>query len=152
MSDLNILGLQGRLVRDATMKESANGIKICEFSIAANYSYRNESGEFEERADFFPLAIFGTYAEKMLPHLKKGQRVIIEGGIHQNRWTTAEGKNRSATVIQVKRLHLIFDKKTSDEVFEPNQESSGENFDFTEEQLADMYTESTEAQAGDALF
>ena len=155
MSDLNNLAVQGRVVRDATMKETANGTKICEFSIASNYSLRTESGEFVELADFFPLAIFGTYAEKMLPHLKKGQRVIIEGGVRQNRWTTAEGKNRSTTVIAVRKLHLIFDKKTSDNdgIVQGQEESGGsESFEFTEEQLADMYTESTESQAGDALF
>lgn len=152
MSELNNLVLQGRVVRDATMKENASGTKICEFSIAHNYSFKTELGEFVERADFFPLAIFGTFAEKMLPHLKKGQRVIIEAGIHQNRWTSAEGKNRSTTVIQVRKLHLIFDKKSSDDEFVQNQESSGENFEFTEEQIADMYTESTENLAGDALF
>lgn len=152
MSDLNSLCLMGRVTRDAEMKVTAGGTKICEFSIASNHSVKTDSGEYEERGDFFPLAIFGTFAEKMLPHLKKGQRVIIEGGVRQNRWTTAEGKNRSATVIRVQKLHLIFDKRNSDGFAQNQEAADGENFEFTEEQLADMYAESTETQAGDALY
>lgn len=158
MSDLNSVNVFGRLVRDATMKVSASGKKVVEFSIATNITYRNENGEFVQKGNFFPLAIYDTYAEKMLPYLKKGQKVVIEGYLKQNRWVTNEGKNRSATAIGVRQIHLIFDakKNTENQVnadsaqnasVPENTASESESFDFSDEQLHGMYE--SEPESGD---
>ncbi len=148
MSDLNDVKIFGRIVRDAMMKETATGIKILEFSIANNQTYKDEKGEYVQTAHFFPLAIYGTYAEKMLPHLKRGQRVIIEGWLKQNRWINSDGKSRSVTAIGVRKIHIVWDSKKNENseqtaIAEAQQVSNvNEEFqtlDFSEQQLADMY-------------
>ncbi|MBQ8678320.1 MAG: single-stranded DNA-binding protein [Treponema sp.] len=143
MSDLNSVQIFGRVVRDATMKETSGGTKITEFSIATNITCKDEKEGFVQKGNFFPLAIYGSYAEKMLPHLKKGQRVIIEGYLKQNRWVTGEGKHRSATEIGVRNIHLIFDaKKTDLEKSEPAAESGAateeQSFEPTQQQMQEM--------------
>lgn len=146
MSDLNDVKVFGRVVRDAVMKETAGGMKVAEFDIATNITYRDENGEFVQKGNFFPLSIFGSYAEKMLSHLRKGRRLIVEGYLKQNRWTTSDGKNRSATTIGVRKIHLIFDGKKPDAAQNENQNQSenfadedSQAFDFTGEQLESMY-------------
>ncbi|MBQ9622562.1 MAG: single-stranded DNA-binding protein [Treponema sp.] len=155
MLELNTLQVYGRIVRDATMKKNANGMSITEFSLANNQAYRDEKGEIVQTAHFFPLAIYGTYAEKMLPHLKKGQRVIIEGWVKQNRWATKEGEKRSATAIGVRRIHLIFDSKkhaetpqnTAQNAPAPEITADDEPNAFDEEQIQGIYE--SEPESGD---
>lgn len=137
MSDLNDVKIFGRVVRDAMMKETSTGTKICEFSIANNQTYKDEKGEYAQIAHFFPLTIYGTYAEKMLPHLKKGQRVIIEGWLKQNRWVNSDGKSRSTTAIGVRKIHIIWDSKKNgaENTFGEEQES----LEFSEQQMSEMF-------------
>lgn len=143
MSDLNSVQICGRIVRDAVMKETAGGTRVAEFSIATNITYRDGDGEFVQKGHFFPLALYGQYAGKMLPHLKKGQRVIIEGYLRQNRWTTGDGRNRSETAVGVRTVHLIFDGKKGrgegNEAGNPAESSTAQDSPAVEGQMQGMY-------------
>lgn len=137
MSDLNDTKLFGRVVKDAVLKTTANGLKIANFTIAVNRTYKDETGNTVSRGYFFPLAIFDTYAEKMCPYLRKGQRLIVEGYLKQDRWTTKDGFRRSATIIGVSQIHLIFDKKqdAADSSALPADMESA----LTQEMIQDLY-------------
>ncbi len=106
MSDFNSCNFFGHIVRDAEMKTKQNGIKVSEFTVANNLSKKNVDGTFDNEASFFNLAIFGEYAEKMLPYLKKGQKVIIEGRLRQTRWEE-NGEKKSRLSVSVKKIQLI---------------------------------------------
>lgn len=143
MSDLNTVNIMGRVVRDAEMRQTVGGTKVAVFSIATNITCKDGNGGFAQKGHFFPLAIYGSYAEKMLPNLRKGQRLIVEGYLKQNRWTAGDGKSRSATEIGVRQIHLIFDaKKTDSEKSESATESGAvteeQPFEPTKEQMQEM--------------
>ncbi len=112
--ELNDVKLFGRVVRDAQMKVMSNGMKIATFSIATNRSYKNEQGEFVQVGNFFPLSVYNQYAEKVLPYLTKGRKVIIDGFLKQDRWEK-DGVKKSATAVGVRNIQLIFDAKESAE-------------------------------------
>lgn len=112
--ELNDVKLFGRIVRDAQMKVMSNGMKIATFSIATNRSYKNEQGEFIQVGNFFPLSVYNQYAEKVLPYLTKGRKVIIDGFLKQDRWEK-DGVKKSATAVGVRNIQLIFDAKESAE-------------------------------------
>ena len=112
--ELNDVKLFGRVVRDAQMKILSNGMKIATFSIATNRSCKNEKGEFIQVGNFFPLSVYNQYAEKVLPYLTKGRKVIIDGFLKQDRWEK-DGVKKSATAVGVRNIQLIFDAKDSAE-------------------------------------
>lgn len=143
MSDLNSLQLSGRIVRDAEISETSGGTKVLRFSIAVNRSKKDENGNYVDAENFFPLALFGEYAEKMQPYLKKGQKLIVEGFLIQNRWTTEDGKARSATEIGVSRLHMIFDSKKAKAEKQAEQAANVQDFEPTEKQMQEMYSAET---------
>ena len=65
MSELNKVQLFGRVVKDAELKKAGNNVSVAQFSVANNHSYKNkENGEWVNEVDFFPIAIYGAYAEK----------------------------------------------------------------------------------------
>ncbi len=121
--ELNDVKLFGRVVRDAEMKVMADGMKIATFSIATNRSYKNEKGEFVQVGNFFPLSVYNSYAEKVLPYLTKGRKVIIDGYLKQDKWEK-DGVKKSATAIGVRNIQLIFDAK---EQAEKNSPQNSEN-------------------------
>lgn len=144
MSDLNSLQLCGRVVRDSEIRTTAGGTKVLGFSVAVNRSRKDGNGNYVDTGNFFPLALFGDYAEKMQPYLKKGQRIIVEGFLFQNKWTTEDGKTRSSTEIGVNRLHLIFDsKKPKDESSKAEAAANPQDFEPTEKQMQEIYSQET---------
>jgi single-strand DNA-binding protein len=114
MSDLNVLGLVGRVSQDGIIATSASGLPYCHFSIAVNRSHKKEDGTWEEAGHFFPLALFGPRAEALAKYLVKGQIVSINGHLAQDRYEV-NGKTTSRTVIEIDDLRLVGAKKEKDE-------------------------------------
>ena len=106
MADANYLILEGRLVKDAELSVSdKNGTKVTRFSIATNGFRKGADGGYEDKVDFFPLAIFGTYAEKITPYLTKGRKITILGSVSQDTYEK-DGTKHSSTVIKVREINL----------------------------------------------
>ena len=147
MSDLNALYLYGRVVKDAELKKTSSGVSVAVFTIASNRTYKDGNGEFEEKGNFFPLAVFGNYAEKTVSLLKKGLRVTVEGYLKQDKWEK-DGEKRSSIAIGVKKLHLLFDKKPEENAKQSSEsqlaDEPGETIEFADEQLAEMYPSESE--------
>ena len=153
MSDLNDLHLFGRIVRDAELRHSEKNKSFALFSIAVNHSIKNEKDEWINEADFFTMAIYDSYAEKMALKLKKGQKVIISGFLKQNHWEK-DGEKRSEIGIGVKGIQLIYDSKKNDIQADsaPTQEEiESASYTFTEEQQAEMYASENEIMQGDVF-
>jgi|GEM_PF-471273 len=161
MSDLNTVQLFGRVAKDAELKKTESGLSVAVFSIATNRTVKNSDGTFSKRGEFYPLAIYGEYAEKTFVYLKKRQKLIVEGYLRQNRWEK-DGTKHISTTIGVRTLHLIWDSKkagTSENQASPKGDiSSGtenfdtDSFDLTEEELSEMYADENEAPAEEAIF
>ena len=121
MSDLNSLVIQGRIVRNATFRILDSEKKVADFSIATNRMRKTKSGAYAEEANFFHISTF-VNSDSFTQYLRKGQRIIIEGFLRQDRWEK-DGQKRSANNITVRKIHLIFDsKKTSEEETTPDEE------------------------------
>lgn len=112
MSNLNKVMVQGRVVRNAESTTSDSGLKVVKFSIATNRYKKNPDGTPGEEVFFFPLVVFGKYAENIESFLLKGQQVIVEGYLRQNRWEK-DGEKRTEIAIGVEKLHLVFGNKKS---------------------------------------
>lgn len=129
--ELNDVKLFGRVVKDAEFKTSPQGTKIATFSIA-NRKSKSKTEENTKAADFFPLVIYGEYAEKIYQYLKKGQKVIIDGFLKQNKWEK-DGVKKSQIMIVVKNLQLISDSQNHSSAANENKTAinieENENFE-----------------------
>lgn len=84
-----------------------NGTAKLEFSIAVNRSVK-KGDEWESVASFFDVVTFGKKAENIKTYISKGVKVVVSGGLRQDRWQGQDGKTRSKIYI------------TADEVVFPN--------------------------------
>jgi single-strand DNA-binding protein len=106
MSDLNIVGLVGRLSRDAVVRTSAKGEVFCNFNVAVNRRRKNEDGDWEDAPNFFTFALYGDRAARLAPFLVKGQAVSVQGHLKLDKWES-QGVPHSRLDVAVEDLQLI---------------------------------------------
>lgn len=113
MTDINSVTVVGRLTRDlngSDQREYAftpNGNARANVSIAVNRS-RKQGDQWVDEANFFNVTIWGKQAENLLPYLKKGKQIAVEGYLKQDRWQDkTTGQSRSNVTIVATNVQLL---------------------------------------------
>lgn len=122
MNPLNSILIEGNVVRDVVLDETAKGTKFCKFSIAANRYYKSETGTFETEVSFFDVETWGKLAELCSENCKKGRGVRIVGRLKQGRWTDNSGAKVSKIGIIAEHVEFkpVFkQEKSTKDVKEP---------------------------------
>ena len=99
---INQLVLEGRLTRDAELKYTPKGTSMLTFTIANNSGY----GDYEKTL-FLNCVIFGKRAEGLHQYLGKGQYVVIQGVLTQDKWQDRDGNNRVSFNCMINELSLV---------------------------------------------
>lgn len=72
--------LVGNVGQKPELKESKNGTKYLQFSVAVNESVKKkDSNEYETKTTWFNLAVFDRRAEGLAKVLDKGTNVVVSG-------------------------------------------------------------------------
>lgn len=102
--------LMGRLTKDMDIAFSkTTGNAFGQTTIAVNRPYANKEGQTE--ADFINIKAFGKIAETIANHVKKGQRILIEGTIQTGSYEK-DGKRVYTTDVIVQGFQFIELKNT----------------------------------------
>lgn len=99
--DTNTLIIEGHLVKDVELKQVGD-FTIGNFSIANN-QVRKNGNEYVDSVSFFNVT--SIVSAKLADYLKKGQPVLIEGSIVQDRWDK-DGHKYSAVKIRATSIKL----------------------------------------------
>lgn len=76
---LNQTVIVGRLVRDPELRETENGHKVTNITIAVPRSFKNVNGEYD--TDFISCVLWKGIAESTVEYVKKGDLIGIKGRI-----------------------------------------------------------------------
>ena len=119
MTDVNKLVIYGGITRNVSEDERAfsylqNGSAVLKFSIANNQSKKKSDGTWEDIPSYFDVTYFGKGAENIKQYLVKGQKVLIEGHLKQDRWQDQSGNNCSKVYIVADYVQLVGAKKADD--------------------------------------
>lgn len=113
MRDVNEVILVGRLTRPAELRYTNSGTAISTFSVAVNKSRKTPRG-WQDEGHFFDVTFFGKQAEAVNQYLTKGQQVVIQGELNQDRWQDKQTQqNRSKVKIIAQNVQLVGGKKNS---------------------------------------
>lgn len=111
MRDLNMVALNGRLVRDAELKYTQGGTAILSFTVASSADYKDT-----KHTNFVDCTLFGKLGEAISQYMTKGKQVSVGGELRQDKWQDREtGQNRSKLGVIVKDLQLLGAGKKEDE-------------------------------------
>ena len=103
--------LAGNITQDPKITTTEQGTVIANTSIATNEYYKDKHGERQQITDFHNLVAFGKTAELFEKHIKKGQKLLIEGKIKTHAWEDKEGVKKYKTEIVVERVEFMGGKK-----------------------------------------
>jgi len=124
MNNLNSVLIEGNMVRDPLIRSTPKGTQVCNFSIASNRYYRQDSN-FEKETGFFDVEAWGKLADTCSSQGRKGRGVRVVGRLKQGRWTGDDGKNHSRVSIVAEHVEYRADYKKAD-AFTPEVESVAE--------------------------
>jgi single-strand DNA-binding protein len=104
--NINRVVLTGNLTRDPELSASGS-LSICKLGVACNGRRKNrETGEWEEKANFFRVTVFGAQAENCAKFLRKGRPVAIDGRLEWSQWET-DGQKRSSVDIIAESVQFL---------------------------------------------
>ena len=135
MTDLNRVGIIGRLTRDAELVNVGQTVKA-DLSIAVNRSRKQADGSWTDEVSFFDFTLWGKTAEGLKPYLTKGKQIAVEGHLKQDRWEK-DGQKFSKVSIVAENVQLLGGRSENGNATGPAPDtgfSGGEvNQSFTED-------------------
>jgi single-strand DNA-binding protein len=96
---MNLVVLNGRIVKDVEIKNSSNGMAYCKFTLAVNRQKKGES-------DFIGCTAFGKTAELLGKYTKKGDMINVQGHIQTGNYES-NGKKIYTTDIMIEKIEFL---------------------------------------------
>lgn len=96
---LNKAIIIGNLTRDPEMKALPSGIKVCNFSVATNRTWKDKDGKKQESTEYHNVVVFGRQAEIVAQYMKKGASIMVEGRLQTRSWDADGGKKYRTEIV-----------------------------------------------------
>ena len=105
---LNKAMLIGNLGTDPEMRVTASGTSVVNFTLATNESFKDSSGNLQERTEWHRIVAWGKLAEICNQYLKKGRQVYIEGRLQTRSWDDSKtGEKKYTTEIICSDMQML---------------------------------------------
>lgn len=110
---LNQTVIVGRIVRNPELRETENGKKVTNITLAVPRNFKNQEGEYE--TDFISCTLWQGIAENTVQYVKTGDLIGVKGRL-QTRKIEIDGdtKRNSVEVICEKITFLSSNNKKTD--------------------------------------
>jgi single-strand DNA-binding protein len=103
---INKVMIEGRLMKDVQIKVLPSGKQVAKLTLVYSRKYQTKNKEWKEEINFFDIDIYSPALIEKAKKLQKGDRVIVEGMLKQERWTT-NNKSYNKVRIKASRIQLI---------------------------------------------
>lgn len=106
MQNINKVLLTGNVCREPELRQTPAGNSVLLFGLAVNDSIKNkQTGQWEDRPNFFDCVIFAHQAEALSKIVCKGMKLTVFGKLRQQTWEK-DGQKRSRIEIYVDEVEL----------------------------------------------
>mgnify|MGYP001479734062 FL=1 len=123
-NSLNKVILIGNLGQDPEARFTPQGTAVCNLSVATNESWKDQSGEMQDRTEWHRVVMYGRMAETATEYMKKGQMVYVEGRLHTREWEDQNQIKRRTTEIRCDNFTMLGKRSDSSSPPSANQDSS----------------------------
>ena len=89
----------GNLGADPELKKMPNGNSVCNISIATSESWKDQSGNPQERTEWHRITFYQKAAEIITQYSTKGSTLYVEGKLNTRKWQDQDGNDRYSTEI-----------------------------------------------------
>ncbi len=124
MLSLNRAQIIGNLTRDPEMRFTPNGQAVANFSVATNRKWKGRDGAPDgEDVQYHNVVVWGKQAEAVVPMLKKGGPVFVEGRLQTRSWEGQDGAKRSTTEIVADNI-IVLSSRSGGGSYTPKSDDS----------------------------
>lgn len=116
--------LIGRCGKDPETRYMTNGDAVTNVSIATSETWKDKSGEKQEKTEWHNLTFYKRLAEIVGEYVKKGSEIYVEGKISTRKWQDKEGKDRYTTEIICHEMKMLGGKRDAGSG-DPSEHHSG---------------------------
>jgi single-strand DNA-binding protein len=108
MAYLNKVFLIGNLTRDPELRVTPKGTAICQFGIAVNRQFKDESGATRDETTFVDIEAWGKQGELVSKYLSKGSPAMVEGRLKLDQWEDkTSGQKRSKLKVVLDNVQFL---------------------------------------------
>lgn len=107
MASVNKVILIGNLGKDPEVRHLEGGVAVARFPMATSESFKDKSGQKQERTEWHNIVVWRGLAEVAEKYLKKGNSVYIEGRLRTNNYQDKEGIQRYSTEIVADNMTML---------------------------------------------
>lgn len=105
--NLNKAMIIGNLTRDPETRSTTTGKSVASFAIATNETWKDATGNKQERVEYHNVVAWGKLAEICQQYLHKGKKIYIEGRLQTREWTGQDGVKRYKTEIVADNMIML---------------------------------------------
>jgi single-strand DNA-binding protein len=105
--------------------------------VAVNERFKQQDGEWGDRANYFDVTVWGASAESCAQYLSRGRPVLVEGRLRWSEWTDKEGNKRQGVSVTASQVVFLRGK----------DDNGGGQQAQTQTQQAQQTAQQTQAQA-----
>jgi single-strand DNA-binding protein len=120
-ASLNKVMLIGNLGENPEVRTTPGGATVANFRVACTESWKDKSGQKQERTEWVTIVAWKVQAEIAQKYLRKGSRVYVEGKLQTRSWDATDGRKRYATEVLCDRF-MMLDGKAQDGGGSPREE------------------------------
>lgn len=137
MPSINKVFISGNLVADPRVNILESGVRVANFRIANNQSYRLKDGSWGEKTHMVDVVAWRKTAELVEQFLHKGSPVIVEGELQTSTWKAQDGTERSRVEILARRVQFLERQGGAQRLREDSQQQ-GRPFEPPSEEPPDL--------------
>jgi len=108
MASLNKVFLIGNLTRDPELRVTPKGTAICQFGLAVNRQFKDDSGATRDETTFVDIEAWGKQGELVSKYLGKGSQCMVEGRLKLDQWEDkTSGQKRSRLKVVLDNVQFL---------------------------------------------
>ena len=108
----NYVFLIGRTTKDIVIKETKDGKKVCNVTLAVRRSFKNQDGEYD--TDFIRVTIWENLANVIDGSVKKGELIGIKGRLCTKKFVLASEAVALASEVVAERIVFLNNTREED--------------------------------------
>ena len=109
---LNQTILVGRLVKNPELRETENGNKVTNITLAVPRSYKNSNGEYE--TDFISCVLWKGIAENAAEYCRRGDLLGVRGRLQTRVIEQEDESKRTAVEIVAEKVSYLSSRHKED--------------------------------------
>lgn len=110
---VNKVILVGNVGKDPEVNYTPSGVALAKFSVATNESFKDKSGQWQDRTEWHNILAWQRLAEIVGEYVQKGTKLYIEGKLQTSNWEDRNsGEKKYRTEIVARDIVLLGSRET----------------------------------------